>query len=254
MGSTLAPDPGLTCDGFLGGRLQIWQPRAGYRAGVDAVLLAAAVPAQPGQSVLDLGCGVGVAGLCLGWRVPGLALCGLEVQSAYADLARRNAAENRIALAVHTGDLSAMPSALRQQTFDHVIANPPYFHAPSRTAARDAGRETAQAGPTPLTAWIDSATRRLRPGGLLTMIQRADRLRDLLAGCDGRLGTLKIRPIQARTCQPAQLVLLSARKGGKTPLVLDNPLILNKGLTHEGDRESYTESIRTILRDGSPLI
>jgi len=258
MTSTSAPDPGfdapdLTCDGFLGGRLQVWQPRAGYRAGIDAVLLAAAVPAVAGQSVLDLGCGVGVASLCLGARVPGLALYGVEVQGGYADLARRNAAENAITFSVHTGDLAAMPAALRARTFDHVIANPPYYRAPSRTAARDKGRETAHTEATPLALWIDSATRRLRHRGVLTVIQRADRLRDLLSACDARLGTLKIWPLQARIGQPAQLILLSAKKGGKAPLEMRNPLILHQGVRHERDTESYTESIRSVLRDGAPL-
>jgi tRNA1Val (adenine37-N6)-methyltransferase len=101
-------------------------------------LLAAACPAELGQSVLDLGCGAGAAALCLGHRVPGLSLAGLELQPAYADLARRNAARNGIALDVHEGDLARMPKALRRD-FDQVIANPPYYHAggsPSPVAAR----------------------------------------------------------------------------------------------------------------------
>lgn len=255
MASTSGPDaPDLTCDGFLGGRLRLWQPRKGYRAGVDAVLLAAAVPAVSGQSVLDLGCGVGVASFCLGARVPGLTQSGIELQADYAELARRNAAENTVALMVYTGDLAVMPTALREQSFDHVIANPPYFRAPSRTAGQDAGRETAHIEATPLAVWIDAATRRLRPGGSLTMIQRADRLRDLLSGCDDRLGSLKLWPIQPRAGQPAQLVLLSARKGGRGALEVRSPLILHEGSRHEADTESYTESVSAALRHGSPLI
>ena len=113
-------------DGFLGGRLRIAQPVRGYRAGADAVMLAAACPARPGESVLELGCGAGVALLCLGARVPGLALTGLELQPAYAALARRNAAANGIAARVAEGDLAHMPALLRGESFDHVIANPPY--------------------------------------------------------------------------------------------------------------------------------
>ena len=85
----------LSQDGFLGGRLAIWQPRVGYRAAMDPVLLAAAVAARAGESVLELGCGVGVASLCLGSRVPGLALTGLELQPAYARLARRKTGRRR---------------------------------------------------------------------------------------------------------------------------------------------------------------
>ena len=118
-------DPDLSRDAFLCGRLHLWQPRKGYRAATDPVLLAAACPARSGQSVLDLGCGVGAAALCLATRVPGLDLHGLELQESYASLARRNAAENAIPMHIETGDLADMPAALRL-SFDHVIANPPY--------------------------------------------------------------------------------------------------------------------------------
>ena len=134
----------LTDDGFLGQRLRILQPRRGYRAATDPVLLAAAVPAQTGQSVLELGCGVGVASLCLAARVPGLGLSALERQPAYAALARENASRNDLDLTVVEGDLAAMPDDLRR-SFDHVIANPPYFAAGDGTAATDAGREAATA-------------------------------------------------------------------------------------------------------------
>jgi tRNA1(Val) A37 N6-methylase TrmN6 len=122
--------------------LTIWQPRDGYRAATDPVLLAAAVPARPGQSVLDLGCGAGAAVLCLMTRVPGLAAHGLELQPFYAGLARRNAEENALPLVVHEGDLGAMPEALRARDFDHVLANPP-FHREADSSAGDPGRDTA---------------------------------------------------------------------------------------------------------------
>ena len=107
-----APDD-LSRDKFLDGRLYIFQPKAGYRAAMDPVLLAAACDALPGQSVLELGCGAGVASLCLGVRVAGVTLTGLELQPEYADLARRNAAENGIAFEVIVGDLEHMPAGLR---------------------------------------------------------------------------------------------------------------------------------------------
>ncbi|NJS39430.1 MAG: methyltransferase, partial [Rhodobacteraceae bacterium] len=116
----------LSDDKFLSGRLSLLQPLKGYRAATDPVLLAAACPAKAGDSVLDLGCGAGAAALCLGQRVPGLHLAGLELQADYADLARQNATRNGMALEVHEGDLARMPAALRRD-FDHVIANPPYY-------------------------------------------------------------------------------------------------------------------------------
>lgn len=149
---------------------------AGYRAGTDPVLLAAAVRAEPGQSVLELGLGAGVASLCLGVRVPGLSLTGIEVQPDYARLARRNAAENHIPLEVIEADIAAPPPEVRQRSFDQVIANPPFFAAKGRSAAADAGRETARGECVPLAVWVAQALKRLRPGGALTMIQAASRL------------------------------------------------------------------------------
>ena len=135
------PEAELSADKFLGGRLVLRQPRKGYRAGADPVLLAAAVLARPGESLLDLGCGAGTAALCAGARVPGLRLAGLERQPAYAELARRNARENGLEMTVTCGDLSVMPEALRQQQFHHVIANPPIsaatpLSAPGPTTAK----------------------------------------------------------------------------------------------------------------------
>lgn len=176
-------------DGFLGGRLRILQPAQGYRAGADAVMLAAACPARAGQSVLELGCGAGVALLCLGSRVPDLALSGLELQPAYAALAQRNAQANAIPARIHQGDLGHMPAELRAESFDQVIANPPYFLG--GTIAPDHGRGTARHEDTPLEDWIAAGLRRLRPGGEITLIQRADRLGAICRRWRKRPGPLK---------------------------------------------------------------
>lgn len=243
----------LTCDGFLGGRLRIWQPRHGYRAAADPVLLAATVPARPGEAVLELGCGAGVASLCLGLRVPGLRLAGIELQPAYAALARRNAAENGIVFDVFEGDLARLPAALRAQDVDHVMANPPFFPAGGGTGARDAGREVAQREATPLAAWIDAGLRRLRPGGRITLIQIAERLPDLLAPLAGRAGDITVLPVAAREGRAAGRVIVQARKGGRGPFRLLAPLVLHAGVCHERDGDDHTDAARAILRDGAPL-
>jgi len=243
----------LTKDRFLGGLLQIWQPRFGYRAGVDSVLLAAAVAATPGDHVLDLGCGAGVASLCLARRVPELALTGVEVQDEYAKLAKRNAAENNIEMKVVTADVSNLPPALREQSFDHVISNPPYYRRDHGTPAADAGRDKALAGDTLLATWVDAATRRLKPGGHLTIIQNADRMSDLLRAFDDRLGSIRIKPLAPRASRAAELVLVVAQKGGHGALRLLSPLVLHRGDRHDRDGESYTPVVRGILRNGDPL-
>ena len=243
----------LTDDGFLGGRLRVLQPRQGYRAATDPMLLAAATATLPGQSVLELGCGAGGASLCLAARVGDLRLSGVERQPAYADLARQNAARNHIALSVHEGDLRALPAEIRAQRFDHVIANPPYYPAAGGTSARDAGREAALREETPLVDWIAVAARRLQPGGYLTVIQAADRLPDLLMGCAGRLGSLRVLPLAARQGREANRVILQARKGGSAAFRLAAPFILHDGQAHDGDRDSLTAAAQDILRGSGGL-
>lgn len=243
----------LTRDMFLSGALEIQQPMAGYRAGVDPVLLAATVPAFAGDNVLELGCGGGVASLCLATRVRGVVITGVELQSDYADLARRNAAVNGVEMDVHCVDLRHLPDPILQQNFNHVIANPPYYLRTQGTAATDAGRETGLAEQTPLADWIAVATRRLKPKGYLTVIQDAERLPELLSVMDDRLGGVKILPLSPRIGRPAHLVIVQARKGARAAPQLLAPIVMHEGASHDGDRESYTPQIRAVLRDGAAL-
>lgn len=239
----------LSDDKFLNGRLRLWQPLRGYRAATDPVLLAAACPAAAGDSVLDLGCGAGAAALCLAVRVPGVKLAGLELQSGYAELARRNAARNGIEMEVAEGDLRATPVALRRD-FDHVICNPPYYPAggtPSPVAMRAIAMQVEE---VPLMDWIACAGRRLRPGGWLTMITGTDAL-PVLLGSLGKLGSGAVLPLAARSGRPAKRVILRARKGGKTPFRLLPPFVLHHGPSHDGDREGYTLEASEILRGGN---
>jgi tRNA1Val (adenine37-N6)-methyltransferase len=244
-------DEGLTRDAFLSGRLHLWQPRRGFRAATDPVLLAAACPARPGDRVLDLGTGIGSAALCLATRVTGLDLWGLELQPGYADLARRNAAETGLPMTVVTGDLSRMPAPLRHP-FDQVIANPPYYPR-GGTPAADPGRALAMQGDLPLSAWVEAAARRLAPGGWLTMIFATDALAEVLAALGPRLGSASILPLAPRDGRPALRVILRARKGGRAALRLLPPLVVHRGPAHDGDRDSYTPRANQILRDGQAL-
>jgi tRNA1Val (adenine37-N6)-methyltransferase len=242
----------LTHDAFLCGKLHLWQPRRGYRAATDPVLLAAACPALPGQSVLDLGCGVGAAALCLAARVPDLRLSGLELQPDYAALARRNGIENGIAFEVHQGNLTEMPRALRVD-FDHVIANPPYYPAHG-TRSPDAGRATAlQIADTPLADWVQAATRRLAPLGWLTLICGADGLPEVLTALGSKMGSISVLPLTPRLGRPALRILIRARKTGRGQFRLLAPLIIHDGPAHTGDRESYTPRAGQILRSGASL-
>lgn len=246
-------DADLTDDGFLGGRIRVLQPRIGYRAATDPVLLAAAVPARAGEAVLELGCGAGVASLCLAARVPGLRLAGVERQPAYAQLARRNAAANGVAFEVTEADLAALPAQLRAQSFDHVLANPPYFRTGNGTGAADQGREAAFREATPLAVWVEVALRRLRAEGWLTMIHLAERLPDLLTALQAKAGSIAVLPITARTGRPASRVIVRARKGGRGAMVLLSPFVLHDGAEHLQDGDDYSAAARAVLRDSGAL-
>jgi len=245
-------DSGLTRDAFLGGRVHVWQPETGYRAGIDPVLLAAACPARSGDHVLELGCGVGVASLCLAVRVGGLTLTGVERQADYAALARRNADEAAAPLRIVEADITRLPAELRQMAFDQVIANPPYFRAGAGTAARDAGREASLREDTALRVWAEVARARLKPRGWLTLIQKAERLPDVLAVLDG-FGSVSVRPLQSREGRAAGRVILRARKGGRAPFRLLAPVVLHEGDAHLEDGDSYTPGVQAVLRAGAAL-
>lgn len=240
------------CDALLGGRLRLWQPATGYRAGVDPLLLAASVPDRV-ETLLDLGCGVGAAGLAVALRLRGVAVTGVEVQPAMAALARRNAAENALPLTVIAADLAVLPTGLRGQAFDHVIANPPYFDRSASVAGPDAARETARGEGTPLATWVDVAARRVRPGGQVTFVHRAERLPDLIAAMAARLGSLQVLPLLPRAGRDAHLCLIRGRKGGRAAFRLHAGVVLHAGDAHPGDRDHYTPAITAVLRDAAAL-
>jgi tRNA1(Val) A37 N6-methylase TrmN6 len=250
---TSTSDADLTHDAFLGGRLHLWQPRRGFRAGIDAILLAAAVPARAGDSVLELGCGAGAAALALLSRVDALRATGVELQPGYAALARRNAAETGLPLEVVEADLTRLPRDLRARSFDHVLMNPPYFAHRTGTGSSDAGRDAALRGDTPLALWIDAALRRLLPGGRLTAIQRIERLPEMLTALDDRLGSVAVAPLLPRAGRPPRLVLLSGRKGGRSPFRMTAPVVLHAGDRHQTDAEDYRPEIAAVLREGAAL-
>lgn len=245
------PEDQLVLNAFLGGRMQLWQPKRGYRAGVDPVLLAASVAAISGQTVLDLGCGAGAAALCLATRVPGLDCVGVERQPEFAALAQRNGAQNGLPFHVICADLAAPPPDLTARQFDHVLANPPYFVEGAHSPSPDAAKGAARGEDTPLSIWLDIAARRLRPGGYFHMIQRIDRLPEALVSC--RLGSVEVLPLAPRIGRDPGLFILRARKGGRAAFRLRASLILHKGATHARDGEDYTDEILSVLRGNAPL-
>ncbi len=235
-------EPETSDDRLLDGRVLLRQPVAGYRAAIDPVVLAAAVPARPGERVLELGCGAGAAALCLAARVRDLALTGLELQPTLAALARHNAEVNGLAgLRVLDGDVAMPPRGLGSG-FDRVLLNPPFHPGdadPSPDPAKDlANREAA----VPLAVWLDLAARRLKQGGTLSLIHRAERLGAILAALEGRAGDIRVLPLHPRGDRPAKRLLVQATRGSRAPLSLLPGLVL-----HAADG-GFTAAAEAILR------
>ena len=237
-------------DALLGGRVQFRQPVDGYRVAIDPVLLAAAVPAGLHDRVLDIGCGVGAASLCLAARVPDCAIVGLELQLAMARLAAENAARNALAarMTVIEGDLLHPPSQLVPGSFTQVMANPPFLEAARASASPVATKAAASVeGEATLADWLAFALAMLRDKGGLTVIHRADRLGDILALLAGRAGGVVVMPLWPGEGKPAKRVLIHARKGIAAPLTLAAGLVL-----HRADGRN-TDAAEAILRHGAPL-
>lgn len=236
-------------DRLLGGRVRLGQPAVGYRVAIDPLLLAAAVPAQPSESLLELGCGSGAASLCLLARVPACRVVGLELQPEMARLARANAALNGRAesFRVLDGDLLAPPAEL-EAAFDQVFMNPPYQAAGATRPAQHAGRGLAHhEGAARLADWIAAGLGRLRHKGRLTLIHRADRLDDILAALAGRAGGVAVLPLWPYAGRPAKRVIVQARKGSRAPLTLLPGLAL-----HEAGRR-YSAAAEAILNEAAAL-
>ena len=241
----------ITQDGFLGGRLQLYQPKKGYRAGIDPVLLAAACPAKSGEHVLELGCGVGVASICLMARVPEVRLHGVEILPEYAQLARDNAAQNNFEFEVQVADVSARPTPFNGREFHQIIMNPPYFKAQSISVSPDVGRASGRAELVALSLWVQTAAKRLRPKGYLTLIQRVERLPDILASFATSLGSVSVQPLASRAGRAPHLVLVRARKAGRAAFQLLPTRNLHFGMAHVQDQPDYAPEIFAVLRNGA---
>lgn len=233
---------------LLGGRVRLRQPAKGYRAGMDAALLAAAVAAEPGVRVIEAGCGAGGALMQIAARRPGAALTGLERDPAMAALARENAALNGAEAQIIAGDVAAGFRALAMAPFDWAVSNPPFFDDPAALRAPGPGKHGAWMADDGLKAWTDFLLKAVREGGRIVVIHRADRLADLLSLLGEKAGSFAVRGIHPYTDEPAKRVLVQAVKTGKAPLRLLPPLVL-----HARDGAKHTAEAEAILRGEAAL-
>lgn len=244
----------VTDDAFLDGRLSLLQPRHGYRAGLDAVLLAAAVPMTTGRakSVLDVGAGVGTVGLCVAARVADAKVVLFEKDTVYANLAADNIARNGLSDSVRMvrGDVTAPWEALAHadlapESFAHVLANPPFHTVGRGTLSGNALKAAAHAmAPEDLDHWVRFLARMTAPGGTVAIIQKTEALPALLTALGRRFGKLDILPIHSRLGEPANRVLIQGLKGSRAPLTL------RPGFVVHDEGNAFTPAAFGILRNG----
>ncbi len=237
--------PELT-DGFLlDGRVRYAQPRAGYRTGIEPVLLAAAVPARAGQLVLEAGCGAGAGLLCLAARVPGVRGVGVELNAGMAAIARHNIAQNQmVGVQIETADLLSWRCA---ESFDHVFANPPW-HNEHGSVSPSALRDQAKRARCGLLAdWIAVLAGALKNGGTIGLILPAGQYADACAALSrAGFGGISLLPLWPRAGEAARMVMLGARKAKHSPARLLAGLVLHEGA-------GYSAAAQAVLRGGEPL-
>ncbi|MBV9570681.1 MAG: methyltransferase [Alphaproteobacteria bacterium] len=235
----------ITEDGFLDGRVRLRQFSRGFRSGLDAMMLAASVPAGERETVLELGSGAGAASLCVATRVPDCMITGVDIHRELVALANENACANGMGSRARfvQADVLNLPTKLRTP-FDHVLCNPP-FHDSLGETSPDEARAQALQDFGDLPGWLETGVKRTASGGTLTVILRADRLTEALDGLPNH--GVSVFPLWPKRDVPAKRVLIQLRRGKRAPLALLSGLVL-----HENDGR-YTPEADAILRSGAPL-
>lgn len=224
-------------------RVRLLQPQGGFRTSLDSVMLAAACPAQSGQTVLDLGCGVGGAGFCVLARVDDTYLTGIDIQQSHVELAVKNIALNHMEGRAEFTTADIRDFSVKE--FHHVICNPPYLDAGTHTPSPSVTKATAlYHGDETISVkdWIDAGFRNLKNGGSFTIIHRADHTDRIIQSFGKKFGAVEIFPLHPRVGDSAKRVIIRGLKNRKTPAQIHAGIVL-----HNADG-SYTDKADKILR------
>ena len=245
-------DKELTKNKFLGNKLEILQFTEGYRGNMDSVLVAASVAAESGQKVLELGCGNGVALCCLLYRVSGLEVFGVEMDKRAADLCKRNIDLNMFKATIFNINIANTIKELKSVSFDHVFMNPPYFKQNSVKKPHTLSSHQAKVESMSLSAWFSVAKNRCKPNGKITIIQRVERLPDIINCLNGYFGQVIVQPISSFKDTSPKTVIVQATKTSGAAFKLLAPKIVHRRDGISG-KVVYEDEFKKILRYGHPL-
>lgn len=235
-------------DDFLGGRVKLYQTQSGYRATSDAVLLAAAAYPKKNDRILDVGCGTGAVSLCLHYRAPQTFITGIDIQDEMVALMEKNIAFNKKSdfIRVIKANVNEKRNDIPHNTFDWVVTNPPFM--PEDQVSPNALKDKAhRENDCPLELWIRDCLKFLKPEGYFAMINRADRLPEILSILYPLLGKIETTPVFTKQNRPAKRVIVTGRKNSKAPAVL------NKGIVLNDENGNRTFTARALMRDGAGI-
>lgn len=239
-----------TTDKILGGAVLLEQPLNGYRAAIDPVFLAASVPLKGEEKVLDVGSGVGTAMLCLAKRMQNCTVYGIEKQKDLVEIGQKNIRSNNFQerLTLVEGDLLTPPSLIKETAFDCIMTNPPYFEAFHTTSPHPVKSASNTESSVALEEWLSFCSKRLRSGGILSMIYRTDQVDKVLSFLYGKFGDIQVFPLWAAATKPSKRIIIRAKKGARTGC------FLHRGLTLHRKDQTYTQAAEKVLKQGRALL
>ncbi len=234
---------------LLNKNILLRQPKEGFRASIDSVLLAAACRASGNDTILDMGCGVGAVTLCLLHRLKNVHVTGIERQEVYKNLAEENASLNGFGERAHfiQACVTDFNVDTKDHRFDHIVSNPPYFGNGSHLISPNVLKAEAMAGEDIPEIWIKKAFDLLKPKGELVLINPADCLVRIINALGKKFGAVEIIPLWPKQGRNAKRIIVRAIKNRKSAPVIHHGLILHK---EDGD---YTNEANAILRDGKSI-
>ena len=235
----------FTTNKFLGGKVLLKQNRLGLCATSDSVLVAALVPIKQNETILDVGAGNGIVGLCVNARKK-CRTTAIEIQKNLCQLIQENALLNKQEITIFQEDIFSSKDAIKGQLFNHIVTNPPFYEKGTNMRKSQEQRK-AYVQDFDLKKWIEYCLKHLRAKGSFCLIHRPEMLGEILSFLSPKLGNIEIFPIVSKEGKPANRILIRGYLNKKGPLTLHSPLIM-----HTKDNKR-TELAEKILRFGEAI-